>query len=56
MLKDAKSFSGFSVDDIEKAENFYKGTLGLNVTKEHHTIDLLSLHLAGGGTAVIGSE
>jgi catechol 2,3-dioxygenase-like lactoylglutathione lyase family enzyme len=53
MLKDSRAFSGFSVDDIEKAEKFYKITLGLNVTKEHRTIDLLNLHLAGGGTVLI---
>jgi catechol 2,3-dioxygenase-like lactoylglutathione lyase family enzyme len=53
MLKDSKSFSGFSVDDIQKAENFYSATLGLNVTKEHHTIDMLKLHLTGGGTVMM---
>lgn len=53
MLKDSKSFSGFSVDDLQKAEHFYGGTLGLKVTKEHRTIDLLRLHLGDGGTAMI---
>jgi len=53
MLKDSKSFSGLSVDDLQKAEHFYSTTLGLEVTKEHNTIDLLRLHLAGGGTVMI---
>jgi catechol 2,3-dioxygenase-like lactoylglutathione lyase family enzyme len=53
MLKDSKSYSGFSVDDLQKAEQFYSVTLGLKVTKEHHTIDLLRLHLTGGGSAMI---
>ncbi len=32
MFKDIKAFSGFSVDDIQKAKEFYDQTLGLNVT------------------------
>lgn len=31
MLKDAKGFSGFSVDDVSRAREFYGGTLGLDV-------------------------
>lgn len=44
MLGDSKAFSGFSVDDIEKAKQFYGGTLGLRVSEEN---GLLTLHLAG---------
>ncbi len=29
MLKDSKAFSGFAVDDLNKAETFYKEVLGL---------------------------
>ncbi len=48
MLKDSKAFSGFAVDDIAKAHQFYGETLGLRT----ETIDmgpstLLTLHLAG---------
>lgn len=32
MLTDSKAFSGFSVDDPEKARAFYEQTLGLPVT------------------------
>jgi catechol 2,3-dioxygenase-like lactoylglutathione lyase family enzyme len=39
-----KAFSGFAVDDIGKAREFYEGTLGLKVSEEH---GLLTLHLAG---------
>jgi catechol 2,3-dioxygenase-like lactoylglutathione lyase family enzyme len=53
MLKDSKAFSSFSVDDIEKAEKFYKDSLGLDATKEHETIDMLRLRLVGGGTVLI---
>jgi predicted enzyme related to lactoylglutathione lyase len=53
MLKDSKVFSSFSVDDIEKAANFYKNNLGLDITMEHETIDMLRLHLVGGGTVLL---
>ncbi len=49
MFKDAKAFSGFSVDDTERAKNFYSETLGLDVTEEH---GMLTLHIAG-GTAIL---
>jgi catechol 2,3-dioxygenase-like lactoylglutathione lyase family enzyme len=44
MLGNSKAFSGFSVDDIAKARQFYGETLGLRVTEEN---GLLTLHLAG---------
>src|SRR5262245_12916196 len=50
MFKDAKAFSGFSVNDLQKAHDFYGKTLGLDVTKEHN---LLFLHIAGGSKIVI---
>jgi catechol 2,3-dioxygenase-like lactoylglutathione lyase family enzyme len=50
MLKDSKAFSGFSVDDIQKAKEFYGRTLGLEVSQAH---GLLELHLAGGTTVLI---
>ena len=49
MLKESKAFSGFSVNDIQKAKEFYGQTLGLEVTESD---DGLTLHL-GGGTNVI---
>jgi len=49
MLRETKAFSGFSVDDIGAARAFYGDTLGLEVSEEH---GLLTLHLAGGGTAI----
>ena len=44
MLANTKAFSGFAVDDLEKAQEFYEGTLGLRVSAEN---GLLTLHLAG---------
>ncbi len=46
MFGDTKAFSGFSVDDVERAKAFYGETLGLEVTEEN---GLLGLKLAGGG-------
>jgi catechol 2,3-dioxygenase-like lactoylglutathione lyase family enzyme len=46
MLAQSKAFSGFAVDDVEKAREFYGETLGLDV----EPIDepgLLTIHLAG---------
>ena len=44
MFANTKAFSGFAVDDIEKAKQFYAETLGLEVTEEH---GMLTLHIAG---------
>lgn len=52
MLKDSKAFSGFSVNDIPKAKEFYGQTLGLDVS-EDQGMGLLSLKLAGGNTVII---
>ena len=44
MLGESKAFSGFSVDDIPRAKQFYAETLGLEVTESN---GMLTLHLAG---------
>ena len=44
MLENTKAFSGFSVDDIPRAKQFYGDTLGLKVTEED---GMLTLHIAG---------
>jgi catechol 2,3-dioxygenase-like lactoylglutathione lyase family enzyme len=50
MLGDTKAYSGFAVDDLERAREFYAGTLGLRTSVDH---GLMWLHLAGGrGTLV----
>jgi catechol 2,3-dioxygenase-like lactoylglutathione lyase family enzyme len=51
MLKDSKAFSGFSVNDIQKAKEFYGRTLGLDVKEE--VMGTLGLQLAGGTTVLI---
>ena len=50
MFKDTQAFSGFSVDDVPRAREFYENTLGLDVTEEG---DGVALHLAGGGNVFV---
>jgi len=45
MLGDSRAFSGFAVDDVERARRFYAETLGVRTTEEH---GMLTLHLDGG--------
>jgi len=51
MFKDTKAFSGFSVNDINKAKEFYSKKLGLEVSEEMQ--GLLKINLAGGSKVVI---
>ena len=51
MFKNTKAFSGFSVNDIAKAKEFYSKVLGLDVTE--NKMGILELHIAGGGQIII---
>jgi len=44
MFANTKAYSGFAVNDVQKARNFYGETLGLKTSEEY---GLLTLHLAG---------
>ena len=44
MFANTKAFSGFAVDDVDKAREFYGDTLGLKTSEEN---GLLTLHIAG---------
>jgi catechol 2,3-dioxygenase-like lactoylglutathione lyase family enzyme len=50
MLQDTKAFSGFAVNDIPKAKQFYSETLGLPVAEEY---GMLHLHLGSGAEVLI---
>jgi catechol 2,3-dioxygenase-like lactoylglutathione lyase family enzyme len=50
MFKNTKAFSGFSVNDIQKAKEFYSRTLELAVSEKN---GLLFLHIAGGTEILI---
>ncbi|MER5929289.1 VOC family protein [Streptomyces sp. NPDC002054] len=43
MFGNTKAFSSFSVDDVPRAAQFYRDTLGLRVSEEN---DMLLLHIA----------
>jgi catechol 2,3-dioxygenase-like lactoylglutathione lyase family enzyme len=47
LFADTKAFSGFAVDDIQKAREFYGETLGLKTSVIDEENGLLVLHLAG---------
>ena len=46
MFTNTKAFSGFAVDDLQKARKFYGETLGLRTSEVQEGV-LMSLHLAG---------
>jgi catechol 2,3-dioxygenase-like lactoylglutathione lyase family enzyme len=50
MFADTKAYSGFAVDDMEKAREFYGETLGLRTSEEY---GLMWLHLAGGRDTLV---
>lgn len=50
MLKGEKAFSGFSVDNIQKAKQFYGETLGLPVSEAG---DHLQIHIADGAKVFV---
>jgi catechol 2,3-dioxygenase-like lactoylglutathione lyase family enzyme len=51
MFENTRAYSGFAVDDLLKAREFYAGTLGLNVSAGGG--DFLTLHLAGGRDTLV---
>jgi len=44
MFADTRAFSGFAVDDVARAREFYERTLGIRTSEAN---GLLTLHLAG---------
>jgi predicted enzyme related to lactoylglutathione lyase len=53
MLTDSKAYSGFAVDDLGKAREFYGETLGLKTEVLDESNGLLSIHLAGGRDTLV---
>jgi catechol 2,3-dioxygenase-like lactoylglutathione lyase family enzyme len=47
MFENTKAFSGFSVNDVSRAKEFYGETLGLRVSEVDEEYGLLALHIAG---------
>ncbi len=53
MFEHTEAFSGFAVDDIGKARDFYGETLGLETSVLDEQHGLLSLHIAGGHDVLV---
>ena len=50
MLKDSHGFAGFSVDDIQRAKQFYGDVLGLPV--DENEMGILDIQIGGGSHAI----
>jgi catechol 2,3-dioxygenase-like lactoylglutathione lyase family enzyme len=53
MFDNTEAFSGFAVDDVQRARGFYEETLGLSVSGEGED---LMLHLAGGRDTLVSPK
>jgi catechol 2,3-dioxygenase-like lactoylglutathione lyase family enzyme len=53
VLTDSPAFSGFSVDDLDRARRFYAETLGLRVADVPEMDGLLRLHLGSGADVLV---
>ena len=53
MLENTEAFSGFAVDDLEKAKDFYGETLGLKVSVLDEEFGLLQLDIAGSRNVLV---
>jgi predicted enzyme related to lactoylglutathione lyase len=51
MFKNSKAFSGFSVNDIQRAKEFYGKTLGIDV--RDNPMGLIELHIAGNNPIIV---
>ena len=53
LLRESAAFSGFSVDDLDRARTFYEEVLGLRTTPVQEMAGLLRLHLGGGRDVLV---
>ncbi len=51
MFKHTKAFSGFSVNDIQKAKEFYGNVLGLEI--KEGIMGILELHIEGNNPVIV---
>lgn len=52
VLSDSPAFSGFSVDDLDRAREFYEGVLGLRTSPEQMD-GIMQLHTGGGRDVLV---
>jgi predicted enzyme related to lactoylglutathione lyase len=53
VFENSKAYSGFAVDDLQRAREFYGETLGLKTSILDEENRLMSLHLAGGRDTLV---
>jgi predicted enzyme related to lactoylglutathione lyase len=53
MFESSKAYSGFAVDDLDRAQQFYGETLGLKTSILDAENGLMTLHLAGGRDTLV---
>jgi catechol 2,3-dioxygenase-like lactoylglutathione lyase family enzyme len=53
MLTERKAISGFAVNDLTRAREFYEGTLGLRVEVLDEEHGVTRVHLGGGGVVLM---
>lgn len=51
MFKDTKAFSGFSVNDMQKAKEFYQGKLGIEISENE--MGIMTLHISGESKIIV---
>jgi catechol 2,3-dioxygenase-like lactoylglutathione lyase family enzyme len=53
VFTNSRAYSGFAVDDLQKAREFYGETLGLKTSVLDEENGLITLHLAGGRDTLV---
>jgi predicted enzyme related to lactoylglutathione lyase len=53
MLKFSKAFSGFSINDLDEAKEFYHEILGVDIEEQEGPMPLLWLRLATGSSVMV---
>jgi predicted enzyme related to lactoylglutathione lyase len=51
MLQNSEAFSGYSVEDIKKAKDFYGDILGLNI--KENPMGMIELHFQNGNSIIL---
>jgi predicted enzyme related to lactoylglutathione lyase len=51
MFKNTQAFSGFSVNDMQQAKEFYQGKLGIEVSENE--MGIMTLHISGGSKIIV---
>ncbi|WP_428329226.1 VOC family protein [Mucilaginibacter sp.] len=51
MFKNTKALSGFAVNDMQKAKEFYNGKLGIEISE--NDMGIMTLHISGGTQIIV---